>query len=98
MYIGNLILLGINNFSAAVLAPAPGFGSVYGGMYIPEYSAWVDGVIPEPVGGAHRGPAEAAESLKRAIVENIDRLSTSPVDDLLNRRLEKYSKMGTFLE
>jgi acetyl-CoA carboxylase carboxyl transferase subunit alpha len=58
----------------------------------------IDGVIPEPVGGAHRGPAEAAESLKRAIVENIDRLSASPVDDLLNRRLEKYSRMGTFLE
>jgi len=58
----------------------------------------IDGVIPEPVGGAHRGPAEAAQSLKRAIVENIDRLSAGSVDDMLNRRLEKYSRMGTFLE
>ncbi len=58
----------------------------------------IDGVIPEPLGGAHRGPAEAAESLKRAVVENVDRLSAVPVDDLLERRLEKYSKMGVFLE
>jgi acetyl-CoA carboxylase carboxyl transferase subunit alpha len=58
----------------------------------------IDGVIPEPVGGAHRGPPEAAESLRRAVVENIDRLSSIPADDLLRRRLEKYSAMGTFLE
>jgi acetyl-CoA carboxylase carboxyl transferase subunit alpha len=58
----------------------------------------IDGVIPEPVGGAHRGPAEASESLKRAIVENIDRLNAGKVDEMLDRRLEKYSKMGTFLE
>jgi hypothetical protein len=45
---GNLILLGINNFSGAVVATAPHFGSVYGGMYIPAYAAWIDGVVPEP--------------------------------------------------
>ncbi len=58
----------------------------------------IDGVIPEPVGGAHRGPPEAAESLKRAIVENIDRLNSTDINELLDRRLEKYSRMGTFLE
>jgi acetyl-CoA carboxylase carboxyl transferase subunit alpha len=58
----------------------------------------IDGVIPEPVGGAHRAPAEAAESLKRAIIENIDRLRSIPVDNLLDRRLDKYSRMGAFLE
>jgi len=45
---GNLILLGINNFSGTGTATAPYFGSVYGGMYIPPYAAWVDSVVPEP--------------------------------------------------
>jgi acetyl-CoA carboxylase carboxyl transferase subunit alpha len=58
----------------------------------------IDGMIPEPVGGAHRGHAEAADALKRAIVENVDRLMKTDIDDLLGRRLEKYSGMGTFLE
>ncbi|HUU31205.1 MAG TPA: trypsin-like serine protease [Phycisphaerae bacterium] len=45
---GNLILLGINNFSATWIAAAPHFGSIYGGMYIPAYAAWIDSVVPEP--------------------------------------------------
>jgi acetyl-CoA carboxylase carboxyl transferase subunit alpha len=58
----------------------------------------IDGVIPEPVGGAHRGPAAAADNLKRAVVENLDRLNSIPICDLLDQRLEKYSQMGIFLE
>ncbi len=45
---GNLILLGINNFHATAIADVPYFGSVYGGMYIPAYAAWIDSVVPEP--------------------------------------------------
>lgn len=45
---GNLILLGINNFTGAAIATTPYFGSFYGGMYIPAYAAWIDSVIPEP--------------------------------------------------
>jgi len=45
---GNLILLGINNFTGTEIAAAPHFGSIYGGMYIPAYAAWIDGVVPEP--------------------------------------------------
>jgi hypothetical protein len=45
---GNLILLGINNFSATAINHAPHFGSAYGGMYIPAYAAWIDSVVPEP--------------------------------------------------
>ena len=58
----------------------------------------IDGIVPEPVGGAHRAPVEAAEALKRAVVENLDRLDSLEADELVSRRLEKYSSMGTFLE
>ena len=58
----------------------------------------VDGMVPEPTGGAHRDPRTAAENLKKVIVENLDALSGTPVPALLKRRLEKYSRMGTYIE
>jgi acetyl-CoA carboxylase carboxyl transferase subunit alpha len=58
----------------------------------------VDGMVPEPTGGAHRDPRSAAENLKRAIVENLDALARTPIPALLERRLEKYSSMGTYIE
>jgi acetyl-CoA carboxylase carboxyl transferase subunit alpha len=58
----------------------------------------VDGIITEPTGGAHRDARGAAANLKKAIVENLDLLAKTPVPALLERRLEKYSRMGTYLE
>ncbi|MFC1799603.1 acetyl-CoA carboxylase carboxyltransferase subunit alpha [Candidatus Eisenbacteria bacterium] len=58
----------------------------------------VDGMVPEPIGGAHRDPRTAAENLKKVIVENLDALAQTPVPALLERRLEKYSRMGTYIE
>jgi acetyl-CoA carboxylase carboxyl transferase subunit alpha len=58
----------------------------------------VDYVIDEPLGGAHRLPLQAAENLKAAIVENLDRLSKLPVEDLQEMRYQKFRKMGVFLE
>jgi acetyl-CoA carboxylase carboxyl transferase subunit alpha len=58
----------------------------------------IDGIVPEPVGGAHRDARAAAESLKKAITENLDLLARTPLPVLLERRLEKYSRMGTYLE
>jgi acetyl-CoA carboxylase carboxyl transferase subunit alpha len=58
----------------------------------------VDGLIAEPAGGAHRDPRVAAENLKKAIVENLNTLVKTPIPTLLKRRLEKYSRMGAYLE
>jgi acetyl-CoA carboxylase carboxyl transferase subunit alpha len=58
----------------------------------------IDGIIPEPVGGAHRDARLASANLKKAIVENLDLLAKTPVPSLLERRLEKYSRMGAYLE
>jgi acetyl-CoA carboxylase carboxyl transferase subunit alpha len=54
----------------------------------------IDGVIEEPVGGAHRDPRLAAANLKAAVLRNLDHLDRARVDDLLARRLDKYSGMG----
>ncbi len=58
----------------------------------------VDGVIPEPTGGAHCNPEQAAENLKSAIVQELQALIKCPVDKLLRARYDKFRKMGVFEE
>ncbi len=55
----------------------------------------VDEIIPEPPGGAHRNPAEAASILKDFILRSIDKFSGTPPEDLIKARIEKFQKMGT---
>ena len=58
----------------------------------------VDGVIPEPSGGAHCNPVQAAENLKSAISKELQPLLKTPVDKLLRARYDKFRKMGVFEE
>jgi acetyl-CoA carboxylase carboxyl transferase subunit alpha len=58
----------------------------------------IDGIIPEPTGGAHRNPLAAGEKLKQFVVENLEVLEKTPLSVLLDRRLEKYSSMGFYCE
>jgi acetyl-CoA carboxylase carboxyl transferase subunit alpha len=58
----------------------------------------VDEVIAEPLGGAHRDPAAAAESVKEAVARNVARLREVPVDELLAARYRKYREIGHFRE
>jgi acetyl-CoA carboxylase carboxyl transferase subunit alpha len=58
----------------------------------------IDGMVSEPTGGAHRDPRAAADTLKQCVIENLDILADTPVRDLLNRRLDKYSRMGIYQE
>jgi acetyl-CoA carboxylase carboxyl transferase subunit alpha len=58
----------------------------------------IDGIIYEPLGGAHANREEILESVKQVIVENLAILKTIPSDDLINQRIEKYVAMGKFIE
>ena len=58
----------------------------------------IDGVIPEPTGGAHRDPVAAAENLKSAIVAALREVTKIPIDRLVQQRYEKFRKMGVFQE
>jgi acetyl-CoA carboxylase carboxyl transferase subunit alpha len=58
----------------------------------------VDGVLPEPLGGAHRDPAAAAATLKLALVEQLDRFAGISPDELVEQRLGKYRRMGVYRE
>jgi len=56
----------------------------------------VDGVLPEPLGGAHRDPAAAAATLKAALIERLDALAALRPDELVEQRLLKYRRMGVY--
>lgn len=57
-----------------------------------------DEIVPEPLGGAHRDPASAADHLDRAIQDHLDQLTALSVDDLLEQRFQKYRRIGLFEE
>ncbi len=56
----------------------------------------IDRVIPEPPGGAHRDPATMADTLGRAVFEEINYLAHVNPSTLRERRLKKYMNMGYF--
>jgi acetyl-CoA carboxylase carboxyl transferase subunit alpha len=58
----------------------------------------VDGVLPEPLGGAHRDPAAAAATLKAALIENLDALSGVSGAERVKRRAERFRRLGVFSE
>lgn len=54
----------------------------------------VDGVIPEPLGGAHLDWETMMETLKKTILENIVELEKMPSRSRIESRIEKFSAMG----
>ncbi len=58
----------------------------------------VDRIVPEPQGGAHRNPDEAASILKNILVEELRNLKKLKADKLIQQRIEKFSTMGAWKE
>lgn len=54
----------------------------------------VDRIIPEPAGGAHNDPQEAASTVKAEILAALAELQQKETATLLAERLEKYRRMG----
>ena len=58
----------------------------------------VDGIIREPLGGAHADHAQAIEILKDVILTTISELRQQNNDELVASRIEKFCAMGSFVE
>jgi len=58
----------------------------------------IDRIIPEPRGGAHRNPEQAALILKEALIDELNKLKKIKIDKLLEMRLEKFLNMGVYIE
>ncbi|HKK25240.1 MAG TPA: acetyl-CoA carboxylase carboxyltransferase subunit alpha [Gracilimonas sp.] len=54
----------------------------------------IDGVIPEPLGGAHRDHDAAAEEVKKQIQKSLKKLKKLKPEKLIEQRIEKYASMG----
>ncbi len=58
----------------------------------------IDGIIKEPVGGAHANWEEIFATVKKVILENIAELKAKKTATLVNERIEKFCKMGVVHE
>ncbi|MEL6943202.1 MAG: acetyl-CoA carboxylase carboxyl transferase subunit alpha, partial [Bacteroidota bacterium] len=56
----------------------------------------IDGIIKEPVGGAHTAPDVMARALRRHIKKTIADLQELTNEQLIEERINKYRKMGEF--
>jgi|UniRef100_A0A7V2ZLD6 acetyl-CoA carboxylase carboxyl transferase subunit alpha len=58
----------------------------------------IDRIIPEPLGGAHKDHKQMADTLKNALIEELDALIKIKPEKLVASRIEKFGKMGVFVE
>jgi acetyl-CoA carboxylase carboxyl transferase subunit alpha len=56
----------------------------------------IDGIVPEPEGGAHTDPDEAAHLLGESLRETLDDLETAAPDDLKRRRRARFRSLGVY--
>ncbi len=56
----------------------------------------IDGMLQEPLGGAHRDPKAAIETVKKQCIESLDRLGSLSTEKLIQQRVDKYTAMGAF--
>jgi acetyl-CoA carboxylase carboxyl transferase subunit alpha len=54
----------------------------------------IDRIVPEPMGGAHRDPAQTVAALGKAISEELDSLAKRDSATLRKERADKFLAMG----
>ena len=58
----------------------------------------IDGIVKEPLGGAHNDVKAMAAEVKRVILENFKELKAMKPRERINQRIEKFNKMGVVKE
>ena len=58
----------------------------------------IDGIIEEPLGGAHRDRETAFDSVKKTILSSFETLKKLDHQELVEKRMAKYDNMGEFSE
>jgi len=58
----------------------------------------IDGIIKEPLGGAHQDPVAMAATLKKQLVKDLKALKEQDIDQLVTDRINKFCSMGVVLE
>ncbi|MHC4379081.1 MAG: carboxyl transferase domain-containing protein, partial [Planctomycetota bacterium] len=55
----------------------------------------IDGIVSEPMGGAHRAPDDAVAQVRAALLEQLGELSAVDIEDLLAQRREKFRRIAS---
>jgi acetyl-CoA carboxylase carboxyl transferase subunit alpha len=58
----------------------------------------IDGIIKEPLGGAHQNPEEMAATVKQQIMKDLHTLGHMETEKLIASRIDKFCAMGVVLE
>jgi acetyl-CoA carboxylase carboxyl transferase subunit alpha len=58
----------------------------------------IDGIIEEPIGGAHANPAAMAETLKQTLIQTLDELEKQSSEARIAARIDKFCRMGVINE
>ncbi len=58
----------------------------------------IDGVIPEPLGGAHFDTSSTYQTLKDTLSKELEVLKAKPIETLIAERINKFAQMGEFIE
>ena len=58
----------------------------------------IDGIIKEPLGGAHQDPVAMAATLKKQLLKDLKALKERNVDELVTERINKFCSMGVVIE
>jgi acetyl-CoA carboxylase carboxyl transferase subunit alpha len=56
----------------------------------------IDGIIKEPIGGAHANPFEMATTLKKTIIKNIAELEKWSAEQRISNRIKNFERMGVY--
>jgi acetyl-CoA carboxylase carboxyl transferase subunit alpha len=56
----------------------------------------IDGIIKEPIGGAHANREQAYEAVKNMILKSFNELKKLKTEDLIKKRMKKYVDMGVY--
>jgi acetyl-CoA carboxylase carboxyl transferase subunit alpha len=63
-----------------------------------EMARLVDGIVEEPLGGAHLDHKAMAQNLKKTILATIQELQQLSPEERINQRIDKFCSMGVFSE
>ena len=58
----------------------------------------IDGIIPEPLGGAHQDSAVMAQTIKEKLIQDLKELKSKNIETLIAERIDKFCSMGVVNE
>jgi acetyl-CoA carboxylase carboxyl transferase subunit alpha len=58
----------------------------------------IDGIIPEPLGGAHRDPEGMSKNISEYLIAALEELRTKPIGKLIEERYKRFRKIGSFID